>query len=154
MPASNDATTIAQLLLCPTTTFPAARLLRPHLPDAVRTLVNSNPTPERAHATTVALIRLLHIAPHLLDAMLPWLSSHPPPWNACLNEDFMDTASPMPPSDVVLAALHALKTTPRLLKAWSPASLPALLASHDGVLRWAALQCMGACACMSDAAMR
>lgn len=158
---TTDAATLAQLLLCPVTTLPAARLLRPHLPAAVRALVAQDPallSTASIHATTIALTRMLHIAPHLLDAALPWLTTQPPPWDGVLavaNTSSSSDLGAMQPADVLLAALHALQTMPRLLRVWSAASLPALLScSNDGVLRWGALQCLAAHAGMSDAATR
>lgn len=152
--ATPDAAALAQLLLHPTTTLPAARLLRPHLPAAVRALANQLASTRRTHATTVALMRVLHIAPHLLDTAMPWFASQPPPWQGLSSDDAQPQHS-MQPADVLLASLHALQAMPRLLQAWSPAGLPPLLApGNDGVLRWAALQCLGVYARMSDATMR
>lgn len=155
---ATDAQALVQLLLCPATTLPAARLLRPQLPAAVRTLVSKDvehsTDDTHNHSTTVALVRILHIAPHLLDAALPWLSSHPPPWEGCIDHADVPPHGAMRPADVVLAALHALQRMPRLLQVWAPTLLPKLLGKQDGVLRWAALQCLGLYAGMSDAAMR
>lgn len=140
-----DAAALAQLLCCPVLTLPAARLLRPLLPAATLALVhpaNTLPTPLRV----VALIRVLHIAPHLSDAMLPWLCEQEPPWTWMVNgagqRDVgqLHGGSPksgsmytMPPASfVLLTVLHVLPMLPAVRTAWSPSLLVPLVLRGAG----------------------
>ncbi len=136
-----DAAAFAQLILYPAITLAAARLLRPLLPAAVHALVHAPASSTQLRL--IALLRVLHIAPHLTDAMLPWLSAQDAPWTWMVNSqhdgqhdadhDGSQTMLRMPPSSfVLLTVLHVLPMLPSLRTAWSPSLLVALVGGAHG----------------------
>ncbi|KAG1662050.1 hypothetical protein FOA52_005297, partial [Chlamydomonas sp. UWO 241] len=153
---SESLAALDALISRPSYTLPLGACFRPSLLRLTSALVEAHVKRELpgcdGPAFSVALVKLLELAPHVAKVVRRYFDHFPAPSTHITATDATATATAAPPDALAFATLRAMQLAPGLRTRWSPSPFDSLLSHESQSVRWAGVELCALSMALSDAA--